>query len=116
MTWISERAELKLDMLHSLARSQKALARMIESLADVTEQSIDTAAGLRENIRAIAEYQRTMAEKVAEIELPDTVRRSTPSSPWTNGSLRVCGGSRMTSTQEEVESLRSSREQRIAGA
>ncbi|MDF2671579.1 MAG: hypothetical protein K0R67_3885 [Paenibacillus sp.] len=90
MSWIRQRNEVKLDLLQSLARSQRALARMIEALADVTEQSSETAANLKDNIHSITEYQRAMAEKVMGITLPDSVRRSKGlSQPWTNEQVGV---------------------------
>jgi uncharacterized protein YfaP (DUF2135 family) len=85
MSWIRRQLEVKLDLLESLARSQRALSRMIESLADVTVQSADTAANLKDNIHAIAEYQKVMAEKVMGISMPDAIRRSGRlTRPWTN--------------------------------
>ncbi|REK64810.1 MAG: hypothetical protein C6P35_12355 [Cohnella sp.] len=52
--------EIKLSLLASIARSQEALARMLESAADVTEADAGTAAAIREHVRVLSNMQRAL--------------------------------------------------------
>lgn len=72
---------VKLEFIRSIARSQTAMARILESLADVSEHSGETAAHLAHNISAITKYQHTMAQTVCGVSL-HRVYYGTPSSPW----------------------------------
>ncbi|WP_052487841.1 hypothetical protein [Gordoniibacillus kamchatkensis] len=74
---------IKLDMLASLARSQRALARIVESAADVAAASPETALRIAEHAEALARYQRQLALRIAGV-LPRTGRRRSlhPAPPW----------------------------------
>ncbi|NOU96521.1 hypothetical protein GC093_25360 [Paenibacillus sp. LMG 31456] len=90
MNWHEEENRTKLHILNSLARSQRALARIIESMADMTESSASsgTAADkLVEQLEAISRYQRQLTEKISGIRIRK-FRRGTPGKPWLSRRLR----------------------------
>lgn len=90
MGWLDRQQEMKLDILESLARSQKALARIIESAADSAPAGAEagTPDGLQKSIGAIARYQQAIMEKMFGIRV-GTVRTTPPAAPWTNETLHV---------------------------
>lgn len=71
----------KQDLIRAIARSQTAMARILESLADVSTESRETATHLAQNIATLTEYQRTMAQAVCGVSL-HRVYFGTPTSPW----------------------------------
>lgn len=71
----------KLQLVESIAKSQAAMARMLDSLADISEQSPDIARHLAENIKILTRYQQAIAQTVCGISLHQ-VYYGTPSSPW----------------------------------
>ncbi|MFC0212694.1 hypothetical protein ACFFK0_09480 [Paenibacillus chartarius] len=80
---------LKLEILQSLARSERALSRISECLADQVEASIRLAPGsvprLQEYMQAIAGYERYMAERLAVLLPAPPVKRrriGRPAPPW----------------------------------
>lgn len=81
MIRLDEQDRVKLHILNSLARSQRALARMMESMADVVGQSEPAAQKLVEQIDAISRYQREVAVKMIGVKIR---RRKTgaPGRPW----------------------------------
>ncbi|WP_159881082.1 hypothetical protein [Paenibacillus puerhi] len=101
----------KLHMLVSLARSQRALARMLESMAELMEagarQGRDGSAkagermegGSRERrdmagrewlaqLEALSRYQRAMAERLGLLRLRK-IRRGIPGKPWLSHPIRT---------------------------
>lgn len=64
---IKERAA-KAALLGSLAKSQLALAKILDSIADVASGSPETAKLLRDNVRSLTLLQQTMAEAVTRVE------------------------------------------------
>ncbi|MEF3312896.1 hypothetical protein PV433_28835 [Paenibacillus sp. GYB004] len=91
MSWLERQREMKLDILESLARSQRAMARIIETVADAdTGASGDDKAERRliKSIEAISGYQQAIMEKMLGITIGE-VKRSSPSTPWTNEELGV---------------------------
>jgi len=72
---------IKLDILESVARSQRALARLLESAADVYEASPALAARLRENLEQLADCQQALVRLIAPIRLPRT-KPGRPGKPW----------------------------------
>jgi len=87
-------SELKLDILASLARSQKALAAMMETLADMSPRfsGEDRAAALKE-IGAISSLQRALAEKILMVKLRP-VRKGAPGPHWIAESCKIKAASR----------------------
>lgn len=75
--------EIKLDILTSLSISQKALARMIESMAEVTLSSKAVSEHLIENIQLISQYQRILAMKITGVTMT-TKKKGIPTQPWKN--------------------------------
>ncbi|CAG7647788.1 hypothetical protein ACFQI7_20640 [Paenibacillus allorhizosphaerae] len=75
-----ETTRAKLHILNSLARSQRALAKIIEVMAESAE-STNAGKTLIEQIDAISRYQRQIAVKMIGIR----IRRKTfglPGKPW----------------------------------
>ncbi|MFB6366736.1 hypothetical protein ACFCP7_22250 [Paenibacillus elgii] len=81
MNWYEEENKVKLHILHSLARSQRALARMIESMADVVGGSEAAARNLLAHMEAISRYQRQIAVKMTGVRIR-RLRRGSPGRPW----------------------------------
>lgn len=77
---LSERA-VKLEMIRSIARSQAALAAILESLAEVTGYSELAARRLCENVRVLSEYQSAMCRMMSGISLRRQ-KEGVPSPPW----------------------------------
>lgn len=73
--------EAKLRLIDSLAQSQLAMARILGSLADVTELSGETARHLVHNIEVLTKYQEAMARSVCGIPL-HRIYYGTPTLPW----------------------------------
>ncbi|WP_019532826.1 hypothetical protein [Paenibacillus ginsengihumi] len=78
---------VKLHILQSLARSQRALARMIESMADLSEISGAAARDLAEHAEAIARCQRAIAANIAGVRFR-RIRRGRPGKVWFSDKLR----------------------------
>ncbi|WP_174818599.1 hypothetical protein [Paenibacillus kobensis] len=74
---------VKLDLIASIAKSQHALARILESIADVSSHSDPLAASLRRNVEHLSRLQQTLAESVTGIRLGE-LRRGRPARPWLN--------------------------------
>jgi hypothetical protein len=82
------RDSIELHMLTSLARSQRALCRIIEAVADQVEGSEQLAQHLAENIEMLSKYQRTMIGKLTKLS-PRTRTRTIGklTDPWINNDL-----------------------------
>ncbi|MDF2961184.1 MAG: hypothetical protein K0S39_2919 [Paenibacillus sp.] len=90
MNWHEEENRTKLHILNSLARSQRALARIIESMADLAESSASSGASadnLTRQLEAISRFQRQLTEKITGIRIRK-FRRGTPGKPWLSGKVR----------------------------
>lgn len=77
---VSEQA-VKLEMIRSIARSQAALANILESIAEVTGHSETVARKLCDNIRILSEYQSAMCRMMSGISL-HRQKRGVPAAPW----------------------------------
>jgi hypothetical protein len=77
----SNRERIELHMLTSLARSQRALCRIMETIADQVTVSEQLAIQMAENLQTISEYQRSMIEKITK-KSPRQRRLGTPGKPW----------------------------------
>lgn len=84
---MSEHA-VKLEMIRSIARSQAALAAILESIAEVTGHSELTARKLSDNIRILSQYQSAMCRMMSGISLHQP-KRGKPAAPWLSNS---CAG------------------------
>ncbi|SEU18748.1 hypothetical protein [Paenibacillus sp. NFR01] len=84
---LSEHA-VKLDLIRSIARSQAALAAILESIAEITGQSEQTARKLSDNIRILSQYQSSMCRKLTGISLHQP-KEGIPAAPWLHRDLRT---------------------------
>jgi hypothetical protein len=78
---------IKLDILNSLARSQRALARILESVADTVEAYPPPVDHVIGNLEAISRYQLTLAQKISGL----TNNKRTigiPAQPWLSVKLQ----------------------------
>ncbi|MDF2927543.1 MAG: hypothetical protein K0R57_6457 [Paenibacillaceae bacterium] len=74
MTAKERENELKLDILASLARSQRALAGMLEDVSALTSESAEAADSLRRQLKVLVKCQIVLAEKICGIRLSQAVR------------------------------------------
>lgn len=77
---LSEHA-VKLEMIRSIARSQAALASILENIADLTGHSELAARKLSENVRILSEYQSAMCRMMTGISLRRQ-KTGVPAPPW----------------------------------
>lgn len=81
--------QVKLEFIASLARSQLALARILDSVADITGHSEETARLIGENVNLLVSLQASMAEAVTGVRLRDGgMRKGEPAEPWVSPELR----------------------------
>ncbi|QAY66603.1 hypothetical protein [Paenibacillus protaetiae] len=82
--------QAKAELLASLAKSQHALARILDSVADVAQYSGETARHIGANIDLLTGLQQTIAEAVTGARLRRSVRMSgNPGKPWLNPLVRA---------------------------
>lgn len=92
--------EARIAFLASLAKSQEALARILNSVAEVADCSPDTAKLLRDNVRSLTSMQETIAEAVTSLAWRRRIkRRGKPAKPWLQHQLRMNGEKLMTSRE-----------------
>lgn len=90
MESITSEREARVAFLSSLARSQHALARIMESIADVSDSSQSTAKLLRDNVRSLTDLQETIAEAVTSLAWHRRVKRKgKPTKPWLHPELPI---------------------------
>lgn len=76
-----DREALELHLLTSLARSQRALCRIIESVADQVVASQQITEEMAQNLKLISSYQRVLVQKITRLK-PLKKKSTTPSPPW----------------------------------
>ncbi|CAI6043077.1 hypothetical protein [Cohnella sp. JJ-181] len=81
MSRLNAEWEAKLSMLKAIARSQEAMARMLESAADVSAAGDPSAAVLREHVRVLTGLQAAMARSVAGVSWAQP-KQGVPAGPW----------------------------------
>ncbi|MGO4181171.1 hypothetical protein AB4Z45_10735 [Paenibacillus sp. MCAF9] len=92
METLGSEREARAAFLASLARSQGALARILESIADVSDASQGTVKLLRDNVRSLTELQETIAESVTSLAWHRRVKRKgNPTKPWLQPELPIYG-------------------------
>ncbi|WP_239004642.1 hypothetical protein [Paenibacillus tepidiphilus] len=96
---LSSEHAVKLEMIRSIARSQAALAAILESIAEITGQSELTARKLSDNIRILSQYQSAMCRMMSGISLHQP-KRGIPAAPWLNDAC-AHGTSRVHEVREE---------------
>lgn len=82
---------IKLSLMGAIARSQDALARILQHVADVTDLSGVTPETLQEHVRVITGMQGALLRTVAGKSWQPPVR-GTPSSPWLAEQVAIRGG------------------------
>lgn len=80
--------EIKLNILSSLARSQKALSTIIENISNVTDVSKELRKQLVDNIEVISHYQRVLAIKLMGIHIV-TKNKGRPMKPWLHHQVKL---------------------------
>lgn len=75
--------DAKLQVIISISRSQNALARILDSIADVSGYSEETALALAHHVDRMTRYQQAMASMLMNIKL-NRLNTGTPSAPWLN--------------------------------
>lgn len=80
--------EIKLDILRSLARSQEALANMLETLSGLTPPGESESRNLQRQMGAIGQYQRILAMKIASVRFPQK-KTGIPAPPWISPSAKT---------------------------
>ncbi|WP_020617540.1 hypothetical protein [Paenibacillus daejeonensis] len=81
MDLLSREREVKLELLSSLARSQRAMARILESVADVTACSSDSARALQQELRTMTRLQQAIASSIVPLRI-SKVQRGKPGRLW----------------------------------
>lgn len=72
--------QIKLNILDSLAASQRALSQLLQHAAD-TQSCIELHGKLLENIDLLSDYQRMIALKLCSIRIRER-KKGRPTSPW----------------------------------
>ncbi len=83
MSPLERETDLKLDILASLARSQKALARLMECVGDIGESSERMKFKLLDNLNVIGRYQMALGSRIAGVRIRSR-KRGAPGKPWLN--------------------------------
>lgn len=81
MSLLRREQEAKLALIESIAHSQQALARILDSVASVSAHSEVSARNLAENIRLLSRYQEEMSRMATGIRLA-RIRYGEPGVPW----------------------------------
>mgnify|MGYP001260919040 CR=1 FL=1 len=81
MSLLQKEWEAKLEILASVARSQSALARILSSVADVSEHVGIAPAAIQEHVRALASMQRALLRTVTGVSWRAPTHGK-PASPW----------------------------------
>ncbi|MBB6635847.1 hypothetical protein [Cohnella thailandensis] len=81
MSKLGKEWEVKLNLLRSITRSQEALARILESVADVSANSETSAAEFREHIRVLSNMQKALLGAVTGMGW-QSPKEGVPSPPW----------------------------------
>jgi len=83
--------EIKLHMLESIARSQRAIASMLESAAAVTAACGISPAVLREHLRALDGMQAALLRAVCGVSWRRP-KRGRPQKPWLSAAVCPAAG------------------------
>lgn len=82
-TSLRDERDAKLQVILSISRSQNALARILESIADVSGYSEEAALALAHHADRMTRYQQAMASMLTNIAL-NRLNTGIPSAPWLN--------------------------------
>jgi hypothetical protein len=95
MNMLHRENELRLAILEAIARSQQALASIIESVAaasDLRMTGADSEQTARE-LEALARYQLVLAEKLLSLKLRH-IRNGEPGKPWLSDEVCRCAATK----------------------
>ncbi|MCC3377305.1 hypothetical protein [Cohnella sp. REN36] len=81
MSRLSREWEVKLSMLGAIAKSQDAMARILDAVADVAGSGGATPAGVREHVRVLSGLQAAMLGSVTGVTWQPP-KRGKPAAPW----------------------------------
>ncbi|GGD49869.1 hypothetical protein [Paenibacillus nasutitermitis] len=81
MSLIQKEWEARLELIRSIAGSQRAIARILDSVADISSQTPGMARSISGNLRYLTAMQLTMAETVGLLRLNRPVL-GVPKRPW----------------------------------
>ena len=84
--------QIKLHLLESLARSQRALSSILEQIGELGAAMPELPKAVLRNMELIAKYQGQMAEKTSGLRLR-AVRAGKPGAPWLQRGVARNGGS-----------------------
>ncbi len=73
--------QVKLELVAAVAQSQRAIARMLDSLADLSHMSPLDSRAAAENIRLLTNLQQSLTEAVVGTRLCER-RSGQPGRPW----------------------------------
>ncbi|AZN42786.1 hypothetical protein [Paenibacillus albus] len=95
MNWNEKERQIRLELIASLTRSQQAVARILESIADSAQHSSGLAEVMSSNMKSLADLQQTfraMSLVAAEPDRAERVssrrhtrryaRKHIPAQPW----------------------------------
>jgi len=76
----------RVNFINAVARSQSALSRILESVADVAGQDVskELAKKLCDNIQVMTDYQSALCRLAPGIQFNQRKKMGTPMKPWTN--------------------------------
>jgi len=92
MSMLHRENELRLAILEAIARSQQALASIIETVAAARDVSVavsDSDQAAREQLEVLARYQLVLAEKILRLKLRH-IRNGEPGQPWLSSEVCRC--------------------------
>lgn len=93
MSRMNREREVKLELLTSLARSQHAMARILESVAEVAAASPEAARGIQQELRALTRLQHAIAANIAPLRLAP-LHEGAPGPVWLRSVELAVAGSR----------------------
>jgi len=73
--------EARIELIRSVAQSQKAMARILDSVADSAELLPGMSKSICENIRLLTQLQAAMTETVTGVRIRRS-KRGAPGKPW----------------------------------
>ncbi|UVI28654.1 hypothetical protein [Paenibacillus spongiae] len=81
MSLVVKEWEARIELIRSIAQSQQAMARILDSVADISEYSPEMAKSVRENVRSLTAMQLSMTETVVGIRMRRP-QQGIPAKPW----------------------------------
>lgn len=96
MNLLQKEWEARIELIRSIAKSQQAVARILDSVADVSGHSPEMAKSIRDNVASLTAMQLTMAETIAGIQMKHPKKRGSPVKPW----LKPCASKDKISKRE----------------